>query len=146
MIGIKKVKQIKNKLSRIIQTKWFEYLVLFVIIAGAFGIRYYRITNPVADWHAWRQADTVSVSRIYLDYGINLLYPRYYDVSPTQTGSINTQGLRFVEFPIFNLVKVDPSAENTEISLPHSSSEIFGRMGETNFSVFSTRINLFSLF
>src|SRR5579859_700129 len=137
MIGIKKVKQVKNKLSRIIQTRWFEYLVLFTIIVGAFGIRLYKIPNPVADWHAWRQADTVSVSRIYLDYGINLLYPRYYDVSPTQTGSINTQGLRFVEFPIFNLINVLAYK-----ALPRFTLEEWGRL----ISVFSALGSTFFLY
>lgn len=91
---------------KIINKKWIEYLILTAILVGAFAVRLYKINNPVGDWHAWRQADTISVSQIYVDYGINLLMPRYYDISPTQTGFYNPQGLRFVEFPMFNLFNV----------------------------------------
>src|SRR5581483_1304934 len=83
-----------------------EYFILLLVMLTAFAVRLYKITNPVGDWHAWRQADTISVSRIYLDYRIDLLNPRYYDISPTQTGVYNPSGLRFVEFPIYNLVNV----------------------------------------
>jgi len=93
-------------LNRFAKSKKFEVLCLFIILVGAFGVRLYKINNPLDDWHAWRQADTATVSQIYVDYGINLLYPRYYDVSPTQTGFYNPQGLRFVEFPIYNLLNV----------------------------------------
>src|SRR5579859_7119571 len=104
---MKKIKKFFGKLrikgTKIVSRKWFEILCLFIILLGAFGVRLYKLNNPLDDWHAWRQADTVTVSQIYVDYGINLLYPRYYDVSPTQTGVYNPQGLRFVEFPIYNL-------------------------------------------
>ncbi len=86
--------------------KKLEYIILILILVGAFGVRLIHITNPLDDWHAWRQVDTISVSQIYVDRGINLLKPQYYDVSPTQTGYYNPQGLRFVEFPIYNLINV----------------------------------------
>ena len=95
-----------NFLKKFIQSAKFEYFLLFVILVGALAIRLYKINNPLDDWHAWRQADTATVSQIYVDYGINLLKPRYYDVSPTQTGVYNPEGLRFVEFPIYNLLNV----------------------------------------
>src|SRR5260221_8206264 len=74
---------------------------------GCLGLgAFYNLNNPLDDWHAWRKADTATVSQIYVDRGIDLLNPRYYDVSPTQTGVYNPEGLRFVEFPIYNLVNV----------------------------------------
>ncbi len=113
------IKQIKNLTSK----KWFEYFILLIILIGAFAVRYYKITNQVADWHAWRQADTITVSQNYVDFGIDLLSPRYYDLSPTQTGVYNPQGLRFVEFPIFNLVNV-----LVYKAIPKISLEVWGRL------------------
>lgn len=81
-------------------------VLLILILIGGFAVRLYKINSPIADWHSWRQADTASVARIYLDKGINLLYPQYYDVSSIQTGYYNGEGLRFVEFPIYNAAHV----------------------------------------
>jgi len=88
-------------------------LFLIIILLGSFLVRFYKIDNPVADWHSWRQADTASVTRIYTQKGIDLLHPKYHDFSYLQTGVFNPEGYRFVEFPIFNaihasLVKVFP--------------------------------------
>ncbi len=81
-----------------------ETFLICVIIILAFVLRLYKIDNPIADWHSFRQADTASVTRVYLEEGINLLIPRYHDVSSTQSGLYNPNGYRFVEFPIFNLL------------------------------------------
>ena len=81
-----------------------EYLMLAIILILALGLRLYKIDNPIADWHSWRQADTASVSRIYLEDGISLLYPRYYDISTTQSKLFNPEGFRFVEFPLYNFI------------------------------------------
>ena len=69
-------------------------------------MRLYKINSPLADWHSWRQSDTASVSKTFLDQGIKLLYPRYQDISSIQTGLVNPNGYRFVEFPIFNAIHV----------------------------------------
>lgn len=87
--------QIKN-------LKNLEYILLSIILILAFASRLYKIGNPIADWHSWRQADTASVSRTFLERGINLFYPRYHDVSSIQTGIFNPEGYRFVEFPLAN--------------------------------------------
>ncbi len=79
------------------------YIFIGVILLGAIGVRLYKISSPVADWHSWRQADTASVSYLYVRDGIDILYPRYFDVSSIQTSYINLEGWRFVEFPFFNI-------------------------------------------
>ncbi|MBI2268260.1 MAG: glycosyltransferase family 39 protein [Candidatus Blackburnbacteria bacterium] len=81
-----------------------QYVLLILILLGGFAMRLYRIDNPVADWHSWRQADTASVTRIYVQEGINLLRPRYHDISNIASGYDNPNGWRFVEFPVFNAV------------------------------------------
>lgn len=80
----------------------YEYIVLSLIILFGFFVRTYKLDNPIADWHSWRQADTSAVSRNFVKDGINLMYPKYDDVSSIQTGLDNPSGIRMVEFPIYN--------------------------------------------
>ncbi len=90
-------------MKKLIKKIFKNYTVwLILIVAVGFAVRLYRINAPLADWHSWRQADTASVSRYYVDHGINLLSPRYQDISSIQTGYFNPMGYRFVEFPIYN--------------------------------------------
>jgi hypothetical protein len=76
---------------------------LSLILLLALGLRLYRINNPIADWHAFRQADTASVTREYVKADqIDLLRPRYQDVSNIQSGLDNPEAYRMVEFPFIN--------------------------------------------
>lgn len=93
-----------NNFTRFIKTKKFEYILLSLMLFLGFAVRLYKIDNPIADWHSWRQADTASVTRTYLESGINLLLPRYHDISSIQTGKLNLNGYRMVEFPFYNAV------------------------------------------
>lgn len=92
-------KLIKRKLN----PKWDYVLLLLILILG-FGVRLYKINAPIADWHSWRQVDTAAVARYYVDNGIDILHPRYYDISSVQTGYFNKEGYRFVEFPIYSVL------------------------------------------
>jgi len=91
-------------LARISKIKLIEYYLLALILLAGFAVRLYKIDNPIADWHSFRQADTAAVSRVYFEEGINILVPRYYDLSSTQSRIYNPQGYRFVEFPLYNVV------------------------------------------
>ncbi len=73
-----------------------------MLLAGI--LRLYRFDSPIADWHSWRQSDTSAVSKIFITEGIDLLHPRYFDISNIQSGFDNPEGLRMVEFPLFNLI------------------------------------------
>ncbi len=84
--------------------RWNYWFLVGIFVLG-FLIRLYRFDNPVADWHSFRQSDTNAVSTIFAREGINLLYPRYFDISNIQSGKDNPQGYRFVEFPIYNAVQ-----------------------------------------
>lgn len=117
---------------RVSNLRNIEYFILTIILVLGFLVRLYKINSPIADWHSWRQADTASVTRSYVNSGLNLLYPKYHDISSIQTGYLNFEGLRLVEFPVFNLfhylfVK----------SLPKISLEVLGRLTSVVFSVFS---------
>lgn len=81
-----------------------ELFLLAAVILLAFSFRLYRIDNPVADWHSWRQADTSAVSRNFLKFGFDLLHPRFDDLSNIPSGKDNPYGYRFVEFPIYNAI------------------------------------------
>lgn len=76
--------------------------LLFILVLATLLPRLYRIDNPAADWHAFRQADTASVTREYLKNGLDLLHPRYQDLSNIQSGLDNLEGWRMVEFPLVN--------------------------------------------
>ncbi|MBI2066054.1 glycosyltransferase family 39 protein [Candidatus Woesebacteria bacterium] len=118
-------------------TNKLEYILLSIILILGFVVRLYKINNPIADWHSWRQADTASVSRTYLEKGINLLYPRYHDVSSIQTGIFNPEGYRFVEFPVFNAVHALLAR-----GFPALSLEIWGRL----VSIFSALVSTVFIF
>lgn len=75
---------------------------LGLVVLLALALRLYRVTNPILDWHSFRQADTASVTREYVKHGVDLFRPKYLDHSNIQTGKDNPEGYRLVEFPIVN--------------------------------------------
>lgn len=77
--------------------------LLIALLVLATLTRLYRVTNPLLDWHAWRQADTASVTREYVKHGIKPLVPKYLDLSNTPSGTDNPNGYRMVEFPLLNI-------------------------------------------
>lgn len=92
-----------NKIiTRVIILVKNEYFILSFILLLGLVMRLYRIDNPIADWHSWRQADTSAVSRNFVKDGINMFNPQYDDVSSIQSGMDNPTGIRMVEFPIYN--------------------------------------------
>lgn len=90
-------------ISKVFSNK-YSCLLLVVLFLLGFIVRLYRIDNPIADWHAWRQADTAAVSKMFVEKGFDILHPQYFDISNVQSGMDNPQGYRMVEFPTFNIV------------------------------------------
>lgn len=82
----------------------YKILLVLILVLG-FILRLYRFDNPIGDWHAFRQADTSAVSKVFVEKGINPLYPAYFDVSNIQSGLDNPSGYRMVEFPIYNTLQ-----------------------------------------
>ncbi len=85
--------------------KKIEIVIFVCILIFAFILRLYRFDNPIGDWHAFRQADTSAVAKVYVSNGINLLTPKYFDISNIQSGKDNPEGYRFVEFPIIGAMQ-----------------------------------------
>ncbi|MEK7551295.1 MAG: glycosyltransferase family 39 protein [Patescibacteria group bacterium] len=83
----------------------FELILLIVFFILGFVFRLYRFDSPIADWHSWRQADTSSVSRNFVENGFDLLHPKFDDLSNVPSGLDNPEGYRFVEFPIYNFLQ-----------------------------------------
>ncbi len=79
-----------------------RYPLLILIVLLAFAVRLYRLNYPLLDWHSWRQADTASVTREFQKNGIDLLEPKYHDVSSIPSGRDNPAGYRMVELPLVN--------------------------------------------
>lgn len=116
-----------------ISKKTFEYLLLVFALLVGLALRLYKIDSPVADWHSWRQADTASVAHIYMNEGIDLLRPRFYDISNVQSGFLNYKGYRFVEFPFVNAIHA-LLAKNFSLF----SFDMWGRVISVAFSLIST--------
>jgi len=86
--------------------KRIEIFILLLILILGFILRLYKFNAPLADWHSWRQVDTSSVSRMFAEEGFNFLYPKFHDLSNVPSGIYdNPEGLRFVEFPIYNALQ-----------------------------------------
>ena len=80
-----------------------EFLLLFFIFCLAFVPRLYKINNPVADWHSWRQADTAAVAKNLFEGEFNLLYPRADNYFPMSEGALPNPERYFLnEFPFYN--------------------------------------------
>src|SRR3989344_1563857 len=114
---------LNNLFTRLFSIKNIEFYLLSMMLVGGFLIRLYKINNPLADWHSFRQADTASVARLYVENGVNLLYPRYYDLSSTQSRILNPEGYRYVEFPLYNAIHA-VLAKNIGVV----SFEVWGRL------------------
>ena len=116
-----------------------QKFLLILILLLAFTLRLYRINNPIADWHAFRQADTASVTREYVKHGIDLLHPKYQDLSNIQSGKDNLLGYRMVEFSLVNALTAW-----FLIKLPFLDLVIFSRLISVFFSL-GTILALFYL-
>lgn len=88
------------------RSTWMIALAMFGILCVTAALRMYKLHEPVADWHSFRQTDTASVAQIFSVRGIDLLHPRYQDLSNIQSGKDNPQGWRMVELPLYQATAV----------------------------------------
>ncbi len=91
-----------------------NYLWLVLILILSFNLRLYKIENPIADWHSWRQADTAAVARNFykqslpspdgeVKEGFNPFLPKGDDMQVISEikPQLNLNRYRMVEFPIY---------------------------------------------
>lgn len=107
--------------------------ILLSILVLGFALRLYRFDSPLADWHSWRQSDTSSVSRNFVEKGFNVLLPTYHDLSNVPSGKDNPHGYRLVEFPVFNVLQAGAFSIFGFLTL-----EQWGRLVSIIASLFST--------
>ncbi|MFA5136379.1 MAG: glycosyltransferase family 39 protein [Patescibacteria group bacterium] len=107
-----------------------DIIILIFLLLIAFVFRLYHITSPLSDSYSWRQADTAAVARNFVKDGFNLLEPRYDDLSSIQSGKENPEGLRFVEFPLYNAMFGLLYA-----AFPYLALEVYGRLISIVFSL-----------
>jgi hypothetical protein len=82
-----------------------KFLPPVFIFLLTFGLRLYKINNPVADWHSWRQADTAAVARNFVKDRFNLFYPQADSFVPNNDlGLTNPDRLFLNEFPFYNAI------------------------------------------
>jgi len=81
------------------------FYLLLILILG-FYLRLYKLDNPIADWHSWRQADTAAVARNFYEEGYNPFFPKGEDMSLISEikKEPNLNRYRFVEFPIYSSI------------------------------------------
>lgn len=83
--------------------KKFETLIVVVILILAFTLRLYKLNNPIADWHSWRQADTAAVARNFVKDHFNILYPQSDSLTPLNEYGLQNPNRYFInEFPLYN--------------------------------------------
>ncbi|OGK17305.1 hypothetical protein A2774_03830 [Candidatus Roizmanbacteria bacterium RIFCSPHIGHO2_01_FULL_39_12c] len=112
-----------------------EVYLLLIILALALATRLYKVDSPLADLHSWRQADTAAVARNFARDGIDLLHPRYDDLSGREAGIENPEGYRMVEFPIYNAITA-----LLYKSLPVFPIEIYARLTSIFFSLLTIAV------
>jgi len=81
-----------------------DLIIIAFLFIVSFLPRLYRIDNPVADWHSWRQADTAAVSRNFIKEGFTPLLPRF-DALNSLNGLSDQNPNRYflAEFPLYNI-------------------------------------------
>ncbi len=81
-----------------------EFVLLGTILLVAFGLRFYKIDNPVADHHSWRQADTAAVARNFVKDGFNILQPKMDNMAVQSSPNlpINSERYFLAELPVYN--------------------------------------------
>ena len=78
------------------------YLLLFLVIVLAFGLRLYKINIPLADHHSWRESDTAAVARNFIREGFDFFHPKIDNMAPLAKPDLpNSQRLFMVEPPIY---------------------------------------------
>ncbi|MFM1919386.1 MAG: hypothetical protein RLZZ303_1020 [Candidatus Hydrogenedentota bacterium] len=57
---------------------WQRIVLIGLILAVGLTLRIYRVNYPPADYHCWRQTQTLMIAHSYAERDMNLLHPRVY--------------------------------------------------------------------
>ncbi len=82
-----------------------KLIISITIFLVTFIPRLYKINNPVADWHSWRQADTAAVARNFAKGRFNLFYPQSDSLMALNLQRLPNPDRLFInEFPFYNAI------------------------------------------
>jgi 4-amino-4-deoxy-L-arabinose transferase-like glycosyltransferase len=85
------------------QSRLKELIFLVFVFLLSFLLRTYKIDNPVADWHSWRQADTAAVARNFAQGEFNIFYPQAHNFFKQNPSDLDNPNRYFLnEFPLYN--------------------------------------------
>jgi len=80
-----------------------DFLIALIITVICFTVRLYKIDNPIADQHSFRQADTAAVARNFIKEGFNPLFPQSDSFTALSETQLPNPHRYFInEFPFYN--------------------------------------------
>jgi 4-amino-4-deoxy-L-arabinose transferase-like glycosyltransferase len=122
--------------------KRLKLLLPILIFVLTFIPRLYRLNNPVADWHSWRQADTAAVARNFATSRFNLFYPQADSImSNNGLGLNNPERLFINEFPFYNaIVAVLYQQFGINTAIARFVSVVFASLGAVFLYLLATRL------
>jgi hypothetical protein len=128
------INQTLDRIYQVVETtlaeKRFLSIVLIILFTLSFVPRLYKLDNPVADWHSWRQADTASVTRNFVKEGYTPFFPKFDAYNSLNQDLLpNPNRYFFAEFPLYNSVVYAVYRAYDGISL-----EMYGRLVTAVFS------------
>src|SRR3989344_4698033 len=111
--------------------KLINWLIPIFLVVLTFTVRLYKIDNPVADWHSWRQADTAAVARNFIKADFNLLYPQSDSFLALNEHGLENPNRWFInEFPFYNaIVAVIYQQFGINVIFARLVSVVFASMG-----------------
>ena len=106
--------------------------LLLLFFVGGIIFRLHGFTNPVADWHSWRQADTAAVTRNFIKDGFTPLFPKFDSYHSLNENNLPNPDRYFLaEFPIYNIITYYGFT-----TFHHFTIEEWGRIVSIFFSAF----------
>lgn len=106
-----------------------EILVIILILFFTLAPRLYKINNPIADHHSWRQADTAAVARNFIKDEFNILKPRIDNLTPISSMAVpNPNRFFMTELPLYSFIVAN-------LYLIFGIHEYIGRLVSVGFSL-----------
>ena len=114
---------------------------IFIFLLS-FVLRLYKLDNPVADWHSWRQADTAAVARNFVKGDFNLLYPQSDSLLALNPKQLENPRRLFInEFPIYNAIVASLyKTFGIHESIARLVSNVFASLGAVFLYLLATRL------
>lgn len=83
--------------------KLFLGIMIGAILLAGLGVRLFKVDQPLADHHSWRQADTAAVARNFVQEGFTFFRPKIDNMTYLHAPDIlNPERLFLAEPPVYN--------------------------------------------